>query len=154
MFRWRTQPPNQCHTDCVLRNRSRMQARILISTPKKQKSKLSSAPLRCVPSQYPLLVAIALNSLDGLQKALDEGTMARVDIEKRFEVLTNEAARLRKLQVLLQHSLCACEQLLRRRSRKSRQRSPLSKCQHWQLCLPNLSLRLLSSWHQWLLLVT
>merc|ERR1711865_776770 len=33
-----------------------------------------------------------------LEKALDEGTMARVDIEKRFEVLTNEAARLRKLQ--------------------------------------------------------
>jgi len=33
-----------------------------------------------------------------LEKALDEGTMARVDIEKRFEVLTNEAARLRRLQ--------------------------------------------------------
>lgn len=33
-----------------------------------------------------------------LEKALDEGTMERSEIERQFEVLTNQAARLRRLQ--------------------------------------------------------
>eukprot|EP00658_Telonema_sp_P-2_P000334 TRINITY_DN1011_c0_g1_i16.p1 TRINITY_DN1011_c0_g1~~TRINITY_DN1011_c0_g1_i16.p1 ORF type:complete len:386 (-),score=73.27 TRINITY_DN1011_c0_g1_i16:424-1581(-) len=33
-----------------------------------------------------------------LEKALDEGTMERPEIEKQFEMLTNQAARLRRLQ--------------------------------------------------------
>eukprot|EP00656_Telonema_subtile_P023798 TRINITY_DN2540_c0_g1_i4.p1 TRINITY_DN2540_c0_g1~~TRINITY_DN2540_c0_g1_i4.p1 ORF type:complete len:222 (-),score=16.22 TRINITY_DN2540_c0_g1_i4:204-869(-) len=37
-----------------------------------------------------------------LEKALDEGTMERADIEKQFEVLTNQAARLRRLQAAAQ----------------------------------------------------
>lgn len=37
-----------------------------------------------------------------LEKALDEGTMERTEIEKQFEVLTNQAARLRRLQTAAQ----------------------------------------------------
>lgn len=39
-----------------------------------------------------------------LEKALDEGTMERAEIERQFEMLTNQAARLRRLQAATQQA--------------------------------------------------
>jgi len=39
-----------------------------------------------------------------LEKALDEGTMERAEIERQFETLTNQAARLRRLQAATQQT--------------------------------------------------